>query len=110
MCRELTKIHEQVLRGTAAEVSAALPDPVRGEIVLVLEPAGRAVAAASGGAANSGAVAGAGGEAALRTALQELLNAGMGTKKAAGIVAGLTGSAKRDVYDLALSLIDDEDR
>lgn len=38
VARELTKIHEQVLKGTAAEVLAALPDPLRGEIVLVLGP------------------------------------------------------------------------
>lgn len=39
MVRELTKTHEQVLTGTAAEILAALPDPLRGEIVLVLGPA-----------------------------------------------------------------------
>lgn len=37
LARELTKIHEQVLRGSAREVRAALrPDQTRGEIVLVL--------------------------------------------------------------------------
>ena len=37
LARELTKIHEQVLRGTAREVRAALePDRRRGEMVLVL--------------------------------------------------------------------------
>jgi 16S rRNA (cytidine1402-2'-O)-methyltransferase len=37
VARELTKVHEQVLRGTAAVVRAALgPDKRRGEIVLVL--------------------------------------------------------------------------
>ena len=37
LARELTKLHEQVLRGTAAEVRAALtPDKRRGEMVLVL--------------------------------------------------------------------------
>lgn len=34
--RELTKLHEQVLRGTAAEVAAALGENVRGEITLVI--------------------------------------------------------------------------
>ena len=55
VCRELTKIHEQVLRGTAAEVTGALPDPVRGEIVLVLEPAGRAAGSAGGRSADASA-------------------------------------------------------
>ncbi len=36
LARELTKFHEQVLRGTAAEVLAALGEPVRGEITLVV--------------------------------------------------------------------------
>jgi 16S rRNA (cytidine1402-2'-O)-methyltransferase len=37
LARELTKIHEQVLRGTASEVRAALrPEQRRGEMVLVL--------------------------------------------------------------------------
>jgi 16S rRNA (cytidine1402-2'-O)-methyltransferase len=36
MARELTKIHEQVLRGTASEVAAALGDVVRGEVTLVI--------------------------------------------------------------------------
>lgn len=36
VARELTKLHEQVLRGTAAEVLDALGEPVRGEITLVI--------------------------------------------------------------------------
>ena len=39
LTRELTKIHEEVLRGTASEVAAALGDPVRGEVTLVLSGA-----------------------------------------------------------------------
>jgi len=37
--RELTKLHEEVLRGTAAEIAAALGDRVRGEITLVISGA-----------------------------------------------------------------------
>lgn len=37
--RELTKLHEQVLRGTGAEVTAALGDPPRGEFTLVISGA-----------------------------------------------------------------------
>jgi 16S rRNA (cytidine1402-2'-O)-methyltransferase len=36
LARELTKVHEQVLRGTAGEVADALGDNVRGEITLVI--------------------------------------------------------------------------
>lgn len=39
LLREFTKLHEQQLVGTPAEVAAALPTPVRGEIVLVLDAA-----------------------------------------------------------------------
>ncbi len=39
VARELTKLHEQVLRGTAAEVLATLNDPPRGEFTLVISGA-----------------------------------------------------------------------
>ena len=45
VCRELTKVHEEVVRGTAAELAARYrSEPPRGEIVLVVgsgAPAGR---------------------------------------------------------------------
>lgn len=34
--RELTKVHEQLVRGVPREVLEALPDPVRGEVTLVI--------------------------------------------------------------------------
>jgi 16S rRNA (cytidine1402-2'-O)-methyltransferase len=37
--RELTKLHEEVLRGTAAEVRSALGDRARGEFTLVISGA-----------------------------------------------------------------------
>ena len=39
VARELTKLHEQVLRGTAGEVLVALSDPPRGEFTLVISGA-----------------------------------------------------------------------
>jgi 16S rRNA (cytidine1402-2'-O)-methyltransferase len=39
LTRELTKIHEEVLRGNASEVSAALGDRTRGEFTLVISGA-----------------------------------------------------------------------
>ena len=45
VCRELTKTHEEVLRGTLGELAGQLDDDVRGEITLVVggaPPAGRA--------------------------------------------------------------------
>jgi len=37
LCRELTKMHEQTIRGTVAEVRRELSDPARGEITVVIE-------------------------------------------------------------------------
>jgi 16S rRNA (cytidine1402-2'-O)-methyltransferase len=39
VARELTKVHEEVLRGTAAEVVAALDGRARGEFTLVIQGA-----------------------------------------------------------------------
>ena len=39
VARELTKLHEQVLRGTASEILVALGDPPRGEFTLVISGA-----------------------------------------------------------------------
>ena len=39
VARELTKLHEEVLRGTASEVGAALGDRARGEFTLVISGA-----------------------------------------------------------------------
>jgi 16S rRNA (cytidine1402-2'-O)-methyltransferase len=46
LVRELTKLHEQQVLGTPAEVAAAIADPVRGEIAFVVEGAPSAVEAA----------------------------------------------------------------
>ena len=130
VCREMTKLHEQVLRGTAVQVREVLPERVRGEIVLVLEPAGmsmvvgravrrRADAGGAGGSVASGATGGAAnpcgveaavaGPAHIEVALRDLLAAGVGTKKAAGIVAGLTGLQRRQVYEMALDILGREE-
>ncbi|MEM7433884.1 MAG: 16S rRNA (cytidine(1402)-2'-O)-methyltransferase [Myxococcota bacterium] len=37
LCRELTKVYEQTLRGTIPDVRAELADPPKGEITLVIE-------------------------------------------------------------------------
>jgi 16S rRNA (cytidine1402-2'-O)-methyltransferase len=101
VCRELTKVHEEVVRGTAAEVLAGLADPVRGEVVLVLEPAGEG-AAGGAGAPLPGV------EERAREALAALSRLGVGTKDAAGVVATLTGLTGRRAYALALEVRADE--
>lgn len=98
VCRELTKLHEEVIRGTAAEILERLADPVRGEIVLVLEPSGGENMRGRGSAfAAAGDL-----EARVRRALADLLELGVGTKRAAAIIAQLSGLPTRRAYELAL--------
>ena len=83
VCRELTKLHEEIRRGSAAELAAHYArHPARGEIVLV-------VGAAAPGSADH--------EQAL-TALRALIDAGTRPRQAAGVVARLTGVSANDLY------------
>jgi 16S rRNA (cytidine1402-2'-O)-methyltransferase len=102
VCRELTKLHEEAVRGTANEVLEKLSDPVRGEIVLVLAPAGVALEGPGLGDFSPALVGEA--EQRARQALTELARLGVGTKRAAGIVAGLTGLSARRAYELGLEV------
>lgn len=92
LCRELTKRFEEVVRGTVAEVSAALDGrEVKGEIVLIIDRAGAV-------AVDAEAV-----DAALREALRT-----MRVKEASAAVAERFGLPRRDVYQAALKLKDGE--
>jgi 16S rRNA (cytidine1402-2'-O)-methyltransferase len=83
VCRELTKLHEEVRRGSAAELAVHYAQgTVRGEIVLVIGAAGLGTASR---------------EDAL-TAVRELVAAGARPRSAAGVVAGLTGTAANELY------------
>jgi 16S rRNA (cytidine1402-2'-O)-methyltransferase len=83
VCRELTKLHEEVVRGTAAELAERFArTPVRGEIVLVIEGA---------------EAAGVERESALR-ALRDLVAAGARPRPAASAVARLTGLGANELY------------
>jgi 16S rRNA (cytidine1402-2'-O)-methyltransferase len=93
VCRELTKLHEEVVRGPASQVQAQVGDHVRGEVVLVLAP----VVDGGPGAADAG-------DAALRVTLAALLSAGCSTKEAARVVSALSGLPSRQVYAVALEV------
>lgn len=83
VCRELTKLHEEVARGTAAELAARYGgEKVKGEIVVV-------VGAAPEGEANL---------ATAVDAVRELVQAGAKLRPAATVVAGLTGLSANDLY------------
>ena len=83
VCRELTKLHEEVRRGSAAELAAHYgAEAARGEIVLVI------------GAAELGAASR---EDAL-TALRELVATGARARPAAGVVARMSGLGANELY------------
>jgi 16S rRNA (cytidine1402-2'-O)-methyltransferase len=93
--RELTKVHEEVLRGTVAEVADSLARrEVLGEVVVVLE-----------GAAPTQVD-----DATVRAALVDLLAGGASVRDAATTVAADLGVAHRDAYRAALALRAGEDR
>ncbi len=86
VCRELTKLHEEVRRGSAAELAAHYREhPPRGEVALVVGPVDRAHLDFAGR------------EDAL-AALRELVAAGSRVRPAAGVVARLTGASANDLY------------
>ena len=93
ICRELTKLHEQVVRGSLAELEAAVRDgrvPTRGEAVLVVGPTDElAVATATPGAPAL--------DAALE-AVDALVAGGLGRAEAARRVATETGLPRRSLY------------
>jgi 16S rRNA (cytidine1402-2'-O)-methyltransferase len=87
VCRELTKAHEEVVRGSAAELAERYAEsPPRGEVVLVL-------GAAEGSEATPGSQEPAGLEA-----LRRLVEAGAKPRIAASVVAELTGGKANDLY------------
>ena len=101
VCRELTKVHEQIVRGTLGELAAAAGDgtiPARGEFVLVVGMR----TDADGSDASPQAVASA--DDALAAALaqvQALVDAGTPRGEAAKRVAEATGLPRRRLYEVA---------
>jgi 16S rRNA (cytidine1402-2'-O)-methyltransferase len=89
IARELTKLHEQVWRGTLTEAVALDAEP-RGEYVLVVEGAPVIAAPAS--------------EEAIEAALLEEFAGGGDRKAAVGAVAADLGVPKRRVYEAAVRL------
>jgi 16S rRNA (cytidine1402-2'-O)-methyltransferase len=83
VCRELTKLHEEVVRGPAAELAAryAAAEP-RGEVVLVI----------------GGAPARSGVDEAAVDAVRRLVEAGAKPRAAAGVVSELTGASANALY------------
>jgi 16S rRNA (cytidine1402-2'-O)-methyltransferase len=87
VCRELTKQFEEVVRGTAAELAEQFQAPPRGEITLVLGPAETADHLD---------------EALALEAVAELLASGVPRRRAAELVARLTGVPRNRLYGASL--------
>lgn len=85
LARELTKLHEQIVRGRLSELAARFPGEVRGEVTLVVA-----------GAAGAGRPA-AGGET-LEAELRRRLQAGEPPTAVARQVARARGLPRREVY------------
>ncbi|MBS1888841.1 MAG: 16S rRNA (cytidine(1402)-2'-O)-methyltransferase [Actinobacteria bacterium] len=84
VCRELTKVHEEVARATLGELARRFRGDVRGEIVLVIGPA---------------ATAGHGQDVGFAVdALRHLVQSGARPRAAASVVAALTGTRANDLY------------
>jgi 16S rRNA (cytidine1402-2'-O)-methyltransferase len=93
VCRELTKLHEEVRRGSAAELFEYYTEhPPRGEIVLAIGAAASDVAGLVGPDAVHPRL-----EEALG-AVRELVAAGSKPRRAAAVVAKLTGVATNELY------------
>ena len=83
--RELTKLHEETVRGTLGSIEIGEP---RGEYVIVL----------GGLSVESAPVS----DDDVRIALQDSIAAGASKRDAAAQVAAATGRRRRDVYQLAV--------
>jgi 16S rRNA (cytidine1402-2'-O)-methyltransferase len=90
VCRELTKQFEEVARGSAAELAARFAEPPKGEITLVI--GGGEAAAPAGAADEAGAV----------TAVSELVAEGVPRRRAAELVAQLSGVPRNRLYRRSL--------
>lgn len=97
VCREMTKLHEEVFRGSIGDAIAYFQEP-RGEFTLVVE-------GASDGAADVGAM-----EADAADMLEELRRRGVGAREAVDEAMAATGLSRRVVYRMWVATGDDAAR
>ena len=84
VCRELTKVFEEVVRGSAAELAERYSAAPKGEVTVVIGPPAPAPAGDAGDAAMA--------------AVSELVTAGTPRRVAADVVARLTGGSRNALY------------
>jgi 16S rRNA (cytidine1402-2'-O)-methyltransferase len=93
LARELTKVHEEYVRGSLSELAERYADTApRGECTIVVEGADEHVE-----------------EVDIEAAVRELLEQGLGPKDVAARLVVMTGKPKRQLYQLALSLARERD-
>ena len=84
VCRELTKLHEEVVRGGIGDLARHFRGEVKGEIVVVLAPSRKRASAPD--------------TAFAVDALRRLVQSGARPRAAAGVVAALTGTRPNELY------------
>src|SRR5262249_46806802 len=93
VCRELTKLHEQVARGTLGELAAQVGPgiPERGRIAIVIAGSDHSAGAPASGSASLDL-------AAARVQVRALIGEGVRPSEAARRVADETGLPRRELY------------
>lgn len=84
--RELSKLHQEVLRGTARELADSQREPLRGEVTVVVEGGSPAVGEDPA-------------QAAARATLEAMLDPSLKPRARAKALAALTGIDARTLYD-----------
>ena len=93
VARELTKLHEEIARGTLSELAGRFADGTRGELTLVVE-------GAAGGPAEDSAEH-------LDAAIREGIAAQRGSRELAAELSKLHGQPRRQLYTRILALRDE---
>lgn len=95
VCRELTKVHEEVIRGPLTQLHAWAGGEVRGEITVVVDGAS---------SDDLRSIAGLTTDEQIATAVAEAMAQGSSRKDAVAQVASESGLPKRRVYDASLRI------
>jgi 16S rRNA (cytidine1402-2'-O)-methyltransferase len=98
VCRELTKVHEEVIRGPLLDLHAWAAGEVRGEITVVVDGASSEDVRAAAGLTTDEQIA---------AAVNEAMAQGSSRKDAVAQIAGEAGLPKRRVYDVSLHFAPD---